>query len=166
MSDKFAYAAQQRAVRKLERDLVEVSRAYEDAAENNDLETATWAMESFNETQLKLKELKGENEPQQQGLLDSEKDFIARRIAQGDELTPARWRDFEIGAARALQAGWERGSPQYLKAIAGHIDSLGDGRQPPLDERQVARMCGLSDEEYAAGQHEIRARKRAGYYQE
>jgi hypothetical protein len=110
--------------------------------------------------------LSGANQPPQQGLLDSEKDFISRRIAQGDELTPSRWRDFEIGAAKALQARWERGSPQYLKAIEGYVDSLGDGRQPPLNERTAAEMCGVDPETYAAGANRLRQLKARGFYQD
>jgi hypothetical protein len=166
MADKFAIAAQQQALKDLEDDLIYAGRAYEDAERSGDTFSASQAMITYNAKQLEIKELRGDNEPPQQGLTDSEKNFISRRIAQGDELTPARWRDYETGAARALQAGWQRGSPQYLSAIGGYLDSLGDGRQPPLDERTAARLCGIDDETYAAGAAHVRALKARGFYQD
>src|SRR6476469_5612822 len=103
MADSLTNQAVHLAVRDLERDLVEAGRQYEDAERDGDAHSMAYALQQYNLKQSELERLTGANQPPQQGLLDSEKDFISRRIAQGDELTPAGWRDFEIGAARALQ---------------------------------------------------------------
>lgn len=47
-------------------------------------------------------------------------------------------------------------SPEYFSAVEGHVDHLGDGRQPPLNEREVATMCGISEQEYAGQAAKLR----------
>ena len=75
---------------------------------------------------------------------------MSRRAALGDDLTPERMRDYALAHTRATNAGLEADSPQYFAAVERSVDTMGDGRQPVLNEREAARVCGVSDELYAA----------------
>jgi hypothetical protein len=43
---------------------------------------------------------------------------------------------------------------------------MGDGRQPPFDERSAARIAGITEEEYAVQAQKLAQLKRAGHYQD
>ena len=167
MADDFDAAASQVAIRALEEELIQASRNFEDAKRSGDFESAGYAMAAANEAQLKLDKLTGAGQPQPQGYIPAEVNLLSRRRAMGDDVdSPARMRDYEIGAAKALQAGWERGSPQYIKAIEMYVDNLGDGRQAPLNEHTAAELCGISPAEYAQNAEKLRWLKAKGYYQD
>jgi hypothetical protein len=170
MTDKFAVAAQQLAVREIEREITEISRQYEDAQMNDDPHTAAWALNEYAEKQAKLERLTGTGQDQQQQqnvqLTQAEQDFLAQRARGGEQMTEDLARNYQNAANRALGSGFRRGSPEYFASISGQIDNGGDGRSAPLDARQAARLCGISDQEYAAGQEYERTLRRAGYRQD
>jgi hypothetical protein len=155
------------AIKDLERDLIEAGRQYEDAEMAQDAHSMSYALQQYNLKQGELERLTGSGQGQQQsGLSEAQKEFISRRIKGGDDMSPAREQDYYTAHARAVNAGWQIDSPQYFAAVAGHLDSMGDGRQRPLDEREAAKLCGLTPEEYAQGAAQVRALRRAGYYQD
>jgi hypothetical protein len=154
VTDKFAYAAQQLALKGLERDLVEAGRMYEDAEQEGDAATAAYAMQTFNAKQLEIKELRGENEPQPE-ISAAQQQFLDRRAALGDDWrAPNRRQDYVQAHIRAVGAGWPIDSPGYFSCISRDLDHGGDGRSAVPDERSAASYCQskygqLSDQEYA-----------------
>ena len=57
-------------------------------------------------------------------------------------------------------------TPAYFSAVERSVDSMGDGRDPSglLNERSAAKLCGVSDEVYAANAAKLRAMKARGEY--
>jgi hypothetical protein len=88
--------------------------------------------------------LTGANQPQQQSgqLSNRQVNFLSRRAALGDDLSPSRMKDYALAHTRAVNAGLEVDSPQYFAAVERSVDTMGDGRQPLLDERSAAQICG------------------------
>jgi len=166
MADDFGSAAAQIVIRDLEENLIQAGREYEDAQRANDPTSAAYALQRYNSTQLEYEKLTGANQPQQAQLSNAQANFLSRRQALGDELSPARMQDYARGHDRALAAGWQVDSPQYFAAVAGHVDNLGDGRQAPLNEKTAAELCGISPEEYAANASRLRSLKQRGFYQD
>ena len=168
MADRFTDQTVQIAVQELERELVEAGRQFEDAQRDNDPHSAAWALKEYNAKQAELDRLVGNNQPQQQSgeLTHAQRNFLGRRQALGDELSPQRMQDYAQAHVRAVAAGLTPDSPQYFKAIEMAVDSQGDGRQTQLNEHEVAKMCGLSPEEYAQGAAIVAQRKRQGFYQD
>ena len=82
-------------------------------------------------------------------LSTAQRNFLSRRVAGGDEFTPQRMRDYQIAHARAVNAGLEVDSPAYFAAVEHHADHMGDGRQPPLNEREAARISGIDEQTYS-----------------
>jgi hypothetical protein len=122
------------------------------------------ALRSYNAAKINYDGLTGANQPQQQqsGQLSvAQRNFLSRRAALGDDLTGKRMRDYATAHVRATNAGLQVDSPEYFSAIEKYCDTMtGDGRQPLLNEREAARVCGISDSEYAlaylkaTGQHD------------
>ena len=166
MADEFAAAAAELAIKDLEQELIESSRQYEDAQRSGDATSAAYALRNYTAAQVAHEKLTGANQPRQPGLSNAQQNFLSRRAALGDELTPARMKDYAAAHVRAVSAGLEENSPAYFRAIEGHVDSLGDGRQPPLNERTAAELCGVDDETYAANAAKLRQLKARGFYQE
>ena len=73
-------------------------------------------------------------------------------------------RDYALAHVRATNAGLEPDTPQYFAAIERAVDTMGDGRQPLLDERSAAKICGVSDEEYAAQAAKLHNMRLRGEY--
>ena len=165
MGDRFTDEATRLAVQGLEEDLITAGRQWEDAERAGDAHSAAWALQQYNETQMKYDRMVGADKPPQQGLSEAQKQFISRRVQGGEDLR-GREQDYFLAHARAVNAGLEIDSPQYFAAVSASLDNGGDGRQRPLDEREAARLCGLTDQEYAAGAQHVRGLKRAGYYQQ
>jgi len=162
----FASEAAKLAIADLERDLVTASRLYEDSVRDGDTASAALAMREFASRQAEYNSLTGANEPRQPGLSTAQANFLSRRSAGGDELSPQRLEDYGRGHHKALAAGWAENSPEYFRAVEGYVDSLGDGRSRPLDEREAAKLCGLTDQEYSANADRLAALKRDGHYQD
>jgi hypothetical protein len=161
--DQFAARAAAIARSEIEENLIQASRSYEDALRQGDEGTAAWALKSYASAKRDYDTLSPQQ--QQSGQLSAaQRNFLSRRAGGGDELTPQRMADYARGHDRAVAAGWTPDTPQYFAAVAGHVDHLGDGRQKPLDEREAARISGISDQEYAANAQKIAALKRAGLY--
>ncbi len=166
MADRFTNEVVRTAVRELEQELVQAGRQYEDAERDRDTQTAAWALNQYNETQLKLDRLTGANEPQPE-LSGAQERFLAHRKAMGDDWeAPNRRQDYVQAHVRAVGAGWAIDSPGYFSAVAGHLDHGGDGRQPVLNERSAADLCGISEQEYAQNAQKLRQLKARGYYGE
>jgi hypothetical protein len=108
----------------------------------------------------------GSNQPQRQDgqLSVAQRNFLSRRAALGDDITPSRMKDYALAHTRAVNAGLEPDTAQYFAAIEKSVDSMGDGRQPLLDERSAARICGVSDEVYAANAAKLRNMRLRGEY--
>ena len=166
MSDKFSDEVARLAIDELRDDLVQAQRNFEDAQRTGDAYSAARAMRDYNSAKLEFDKIV--NDPQRQAgqLSGPQQNFLARRQALGDELTPQRMADYARGHVRAVAAGLEEDSPAYFKAIEMHVDNLGDGRQKPLDEREAARLCDIDDATYAANADKLRWLKQRGFYQE
>jgi hypothetical protein len=161
---EFANQAAAEAIATLEEELIQASRAYEDAERYG--YSAGDAVTRCNKAKVELDALTGANQPRQaqQQLSPAAQQYLQKRVAGGETLSPARWQDYLRGHQQAVAAGWQPDTPQYFAAVSGYVDHLGDGRQPPLDEREVCKMLGLSEDEYAAQAQKLRALKAQGHY--
>jgi hypothetical protein len=168
MSDEFASQAAGLALRDLEENLIYSSRAYEDALRAGDPVSAADALKTYASVKRDYDALAGTGQQQQQSgqLSAASRNFLSRRQAGGDELTPQRMQQYVLGHQRAVQGGLKPDSPEYFRAVEWYVDHQGDARQPPLSEREVAKMCGISDHEYAQNAARLQAMKRAGMYRE
>lgn len=169
MADEFASRAAQRALSDLEENLITASRAYEDAARSGDEISASWALKSYASAKREYDELAGTGQQQQQQpaqLSAAQKNFLSKRSAGGDQLTPQRMADYARGHDKAVAAGLQVDLPQYFRAVAHYCDHLGDGRIAPLDEREAAKISGVDEQTYAAHAARLRALKRAGHYRD
>jgi hypothetical protein len=168
MADEaFTQRAAQLAAQAVETELISASRDYEDAQRIGDESLAADAMRRYAANKRDYDEITGANQPQQQSgqLSVSQRNFLSRRAALGDDLTPVRMKDYALAHTRAVNAGLEVDSPQYFKAIETFCDTMtGDGHQPVLNEREAARVCGVSDEVYSVMAHKLKAMKRSGEY--
>jgi len=167
MSDnEFAQRAAALARSNVEETLISASRQYEDAVRQNDEYSASFALEQYAEAQKKYEMLTGAGQQQQNSgqLSNAQRNFLSRRAGGGDELSPARMRDYALAHTRAVNAGLQVDSPQYFAAIAHYADTMGDGRQPPLTEREAAKISGIDERTYAANLQRLRALKAAGQY--
>jgi hypothetical protein len=168
MSDEFTQAAVSIAVADLEETLIQAGRTYEDAQRAGDAQTAAFALNNYTEAQIKYDRLTGANQPKQQAgqLTNAQRNFLSRRQAMGDDLSPQRMKDYDAAHHRALAAGWAVDSPQYFAAVAGHVDHAGDGREAPLNERSAAELCGIDEQTYAQNAQKLRMLKQRGHYQD
>ena len=168
MSDEFNQRAAQLALSDIERDLIQASRDFEDATRSQDEYLAADAMKRYAEHKKNYDELAGTGQQQQPSgqLSTAQVNFLSRRQAGGDHLDGKRMQDYARGHDRAVAAGLEPNSPQYFNAVSHYVDHLGDGRIPPLDEREAARISGISEQEYSAHAQRLRALKAAGHYRE
>jgi len=165
MPDDFANQAAQQAVRDLEENLIQASRAYEDAQRSGDTYSAAEAMKMYNAAERTYADMTGAGQPHPNAngqMSNAQRNFLSRRSALGDDLTADRMKDYALAHTRAMNAGIEVDSPQYFAAIERSVDSMGDGRQPLLNEREAARICGVSDETYAANAAKMWGMKRRG----
>jgi hypothetical protein len=163
MSDEFASTALQVAAFNLEEEVLTAQRAYQDAQRYEDPHSAARALQDYVSAQQRLASLT----PKQQNngqLSNAQRNFLSRRVAGGDELTPTRLKDYMRGHDKAMAAGLELDSPSYFAAVAHYCDTRGDGRQPPLDEREAAKIAGVDEETYAHHARTLRALKARGYY--
>jgi hypothetical protein len=166
-AQEFANRAAMIAVDTVQQDLIQAQRDYEDSVRAGDEALAGDAFNRYNKAKIEYDNLTGANRPQQQQqpqLSPAAQNYLSRRVAGGDQLTPQRWQDYIRGHVRAVNAGLQADSPEYFAAVSHYCDHLGDGRIPPLTESEVAKMCGISDEEYAIQAHKLRQLKRAGHY--
>jgi hypothetical protein len=161
---EFADRAAQLAVADAERDLITASRNYEDAQRDGDEISAAVAMRDYAASKKVYDTLTGADQPRQPGLSNAQRNFLSRRAALGDELTPSRMRDYSLAHTRAVNAGLQPDTPQYFAAVERSVDTMGDGRQPVLDERSAAKMCGVSDEVYAANAARLRSMRATGQH--
>jgi hypothetical protein len=162
----FTNRAAQLAVSDAERELITASRAYEDAQRDGDEITAAVALRDYAASKKVYDALTGADQPRQQqpGLSNAQRNFLSRRAALGDELTPSRMRDYSLAHTRAVNAGLQPDTPQYFAAVERSVDTMGDGRQPVLDEREAARMCGIDERTYAQNAAKLRAMRLAGQH--
>jgi hypothetical protein len=171
MADEgFVDRAAKIAVDQVEQNLIQAERDYVDAMRESDEILAADALRRYAEGKSAYDTLTGANQPQQQqqaGQLSvAQRNFLSRRAAGGDDVTPQRMRDYALAHTRAVNAGLQVDSPQYFAAIEKYADTMGDGRQKPLDEREAARISGVDEETYAAMRARLRALKAAGQYQD
>jgi hypothetical protein len=165
--DDFAERAAQLARANLEERLISASRQYEDSLRSNDEYSASSALQEYAAAKRDFDALTPQQQQQSNGQLsNSQRNFLSRRQAGGDQLDAKRMQDYARGHSRAVEAGFQPDSPGYFSAVAGYVDHLGDGRIPPLTEQEVAKMCGIDERTYAANAERLRALKRAGHYQE
>jgi hypothetical protein len=156
MADEFDDRAAQRALGLALEERKQATRNYEDAKEIDDDISAGYAADALVAAQAKIDRLTGTPQSQQQSgeLSYAQKNFLSRRAALGDELSPARMQDYQRAHIRAVAAGWTPDTPEYFSAIEKCVDGQGDGREPVLDERGAARICeskygSVSDAEYS-----------------
>lgn len=168
--NQFAERAAKMAVERVEEKLIKAQRQYEDAMRFDDDISASKAFEKYVRRKEEYDRLTGAGQQQQQqqqpGLSVAQRNFLSRRAAGGDELTPQRMKDYGLAHTRAVNAGLQVDSPEYFAAIERYADTMGDGRQPPLNEREAARISGISEQEYAANAAKLRALKAAGHYRD
>jgi hypothetical protein len=163
---EFAQRAAELARAGIEENLIQASRSYEDALRTGDEYSAAAALQNYAAAKRDYDTLAPQQQQSNGQLSNAQRNFLSRRAAGGDQITPQRMADYARGHERALAAGLQPDTPQYFAAVAGHVDHLGDGRIPPLDEREVAKMCGISEREYSQGAAKLAALKRAGNYRE
>jgi hypothetical protein len=166
MSDDFTNRAAQLAVGEVERELIVATRDYEDAVRSQDETIAADALQRYVQAKSQHDTLTGANQPRQQSgqLSVAQRNFLSRRAALGDDLTPQRMRDYALAHTRATNAGLEPDTPAYFAAIERSVDTMGDGRQEQLNERSAAQICGISEEEYAAQARKLAAMRARGEY--
>jgi hypothetical protein len=170
MADEFTNRAAQLATQAIENELISATRDYEDGQRlggEEGVSLAADALKRYAQHKREYDELTGGNQPQQQSgqLSVAQRNFLSRRSALGDELTPARMRDYALAHTRAVNAGLEPDTPSYFAAVERSVDTMGDGRQPLLDERSAAQICGVSDEVYAVHAAKLRAMRARGEYE-
>ena len=166
MADDFTNRAAQLATQAVETELIAATREFEDAVRSEDEFSAAAAMKRYASSKAEYDTLTGANQPQQQSgqLSVAQRNFLSRRAALGDDITPSRMKDYALAHTRAVNAGLEPDTPQYFAAVERSVDSMGDGRQPLLDERSAAQICGVSDEVYAANAAKLRNMRLRGEY--
>ena len=166
MPDDFASRAAQLAATAVETELINASRDYEDAVRINDEGLAADAMKRWAAHKRDFDTLTGVNQQQQQQgqLSHAQRNFLSRRAAGGDVIDNQRMQDYARGHDKAVAAGLQPDTREYFSAIEGYVDHLGDGRQPPLNEREVAAICGISAEEYARQAQKLAGMKARGEY--
>jgi hypothetical protein len=166
MADEFTNQATALALKDLEDNLIQASRSYEDAQRSDDPLSAADALKSYAQAKRDYEALAGAGQQQQQPgeLSRAQLNFLSRRQAGGDLLDPQRMQDYARGHDKAVAAGLRVDSREYFSAIEHYCDHLGDGRQPPLNEREAAKLCGISDEEYSRQAARLQAMKRSGEY--
>jgi hypothetical protein len=159
--DQFAREAAGLARASLETQLIQASRDYEDALRGQDTNSAAYALQQYAAVKRDYDALSPQ-EHQSGQLSAAQRNFLSRRAAGGDVIDQKRLQDYHVAHQRAVAAGLQVDSPQYFAAISRYADTQGDGRQPPLDEREAARLCGISEQTYAENAARIRALKAAG----
>ncbi len=167
--EQFVGRAAQIALEQVEDQLIRARRDFEDATRSADEQYAATALVDYTAAKAKYDILTQANQQQNNSgnqLSTAQKNFLSRRVAGGDELTPQRMRDYQIAHARAVNAGLEVDSPAYFAAVEHHADHMGDGRQPPLNEREAARISGIDEQTYSRHATTLRALKARGMYQE
>jgi hypothetical protein len=163
--NEFAHQAVGQRLRDLEENLIQSARQYEDAERYDDPTSAADAMKTYAAAEREYNYLTGKDQPQQRGQLsNAQRNFLSRRQAGGDELTPQRMADYARGHDKAMAAGLTPDTREYFSAVANYVDHLGDGRQPPLNEREAARICGVSEDEYARQANKLAAMRARGEY--
>jgi hypothetical protein len=146
MADEFTNQATALALKDLEENLIQASRLYEDAQRSDDPVSAADALKGYAAAKRDYEALAGAGQQQQPGQLSrAQLNFLSRRAAGGDELDARRMQDYARGHDKAVAAGLQVDSREYFSAVENYVDHLGDGRQPPLNEREVASMCGISE---------------------
>jgi hypothetical protein len=166
---EFASTALQVAAFELQEEITTAQRAYEDAQRYQDPNSAGHALRDYISAKQRYDSLVQATSPPQNAngqLSNAQRNFLSRRVAGGDELTPQRMKDYALAHTRAVNAGLEVDSDAYFRAVAHHADTMGDGRQPPLDEREAAKISGVDEETYAHHARTLRALKARGLYQD
>lgn len=164
----FANRAVKIAVNDAERNLIQAERDYQDALRADEELLGADAYARYREAEARYNALTGANEKQQQSgqqLSAAQKSFLSRRQHGGDQITPERMQVYARGHERAIASGLQPDTDAYFRSIEFFVDHQGDGRIAPLDEREAAKIAGISDEEYAANAQRLRALKASGHYQ-
>jgi hypothetical protein len=169
MADReFANRAVQLAAADIETNLINFERDYQDALRVGDEALAAEALKSYSTYKFQHDSLTGANQPRHQSseLSVAQRNFLSRRASLGDDLTPSRMKDYSLAHTRAVNAGLQPDSAEYFRAVERSVDTMGDGRDPSglLDEKKAAKLCGVSDEVYAANAAKLRAMKARGEY--
>jgi hypothetical protein len=167
MADDFADRAIGQAIRELEENLIQASRQYEDAERSGDEYSAADACVRYKTAEAQYNSITGRGQPHPNAngqLSNAQRNFLSRRASLGDDITADRMKDYALAHTRATNAGLEPDTPQYFAAIERSVDTMGDGRQPPLNEREAARLCGISEEEYAAQAAKLHNMRLRGEY--
>ncbi len=145
MADReFTSRAQELAVAGIETKLIDSTRDWQDAERAGDEIAAADALRSYAVAKREYDALTGASQQQQQppGQLSvAQQNFLSRRAAGGDQITPERLQDYAHAHQRAIGAGLRQDTPEYFAAISRAVDTQGDGRQPPLDEREAASFA-------------------------
>ena len=162
--DDFAQEAAALARAQIETQLLQASRDYEDALRSQDSHSASYALQQYAAAKRDYDALSPQPQQQSGQLSNAQRNFLSRRAALGDDLTPSRMRDYALAHTRAMNAGLQVNSPEYFSAVSKSVETMGDGRQPVLDERSAARLCGVSDEVYAANAARLRALRASGQH--
>ncbi len=166
--DEFVNRTAQIALAEVEEQLVRARRDYEDSLRYSDEHSGAAALSAYADAQAKYNVLTQANQQQNNNgqLSNAQRNFLSRRQAGGDQLTESRMRDYQLAHNRAVAAGLQVDSPQYFNAVEWYCDHNGDGKQPPLNEREAARISGIDEQTYARHAQTLRALKARGMYQE
>jgi hypothetical protein len=155
-----------------EEKLITASRQYQDAKRVLQHETDEYlrqdylrqlaeARRDYNEAKKEMDQLSG---AQQGQLSQAQVAFLTRRAAGGDTLDAQRMQTYGEGHERALRKGLPVDSAEYFREVEWYVDHQGDGRIPPLNEAEAAKICGISDAEYQRQQQKLFQLKRDGMY--
>lgn len=170
MADEFTNQATQLALKDLEDNLIAAARQFEDAQRNGDPTSVAYAADALKNYAAAKREydaLAGGDQRQRQAgrLSNAQVNFLSRRQAGGDQLDARRMQDYARGHDKALAAGLAPDTREYFSAVEQYVDHLGDGRQPPLNEREAAKMCGVDEQTYAINAEKLRAMRARGEYE-
>jgi hypothetical protein len=167
--DAFINRTAQIAMSEAEEQLVMAKRNYEDAMRYSDEAGGAIALTDYAQAKARYDALAGGQQQHQNStgqLSAAQKNFLSRRVAGGDQLTPQRLATYQAAHNRALAGGLTVDSPEYFNSVAWYADHAGDGHLPPLDEREAAKISGIDEQTYARHAQTLRALKARGMYQE
>jgi hypothetical protein len=167
--DVLMYRHQQLLAAKLQREKEyadDANRDFWESLREEDYAAADTARDRYKAHAREMLDLKQELGSQQQnqqndGLLDSERQWL---LANPDYVRNAEKAQQVNGYAAALiGAGVRRGSPEYMEAIN---NKFGSGDNPLPSHAEVAKICGISLEDYERQRQVLETRKAAGLYRE
>jgi hypothetical protein len=152
--DEFVNETAQIALSEVERNLVQATRDFEDAARDGDRYLGADAYRRYMENKTTFDKMTDGDQPQQQqqqqpGLSVAQRNYLSRRAYGGDQLTPQRMGDYAKGHERAVAAGFRSqvvriagiglliDATEYFSCVSNYVDHLGGSNEVAITEIEV-----------------------------